>query len=240
VPERAALVPPPSEELHARGKEPQAKQPGQNRTEQNRSSPGNEQQSSGGSGKGKGKGTHAAVVADGEGVAAAGDDGGDGVGGQRLHAVGPVLLLVPSHAQLSVLPGTPAQNEKESNQFSGRPAASASRGETEFPSRARAREREKRTRERERERERTHHARTAVARGGAAMAAVGVAALGVGGGGQQSKQPTHAGAVLRRMEVGFRAPRRTSAEPPACVRAWLLCVAWPSGRAVIWALVPRA
>lgn len=86
----------------------------------------------------QGNGTHAAVVADGEGVAAAGDDGGDGVGRQRLHAVGPVLLLVPAHAQLPVLPGTPAQNENESrNQWPPR----RRREKTEFSSAApRARE----------------------------------------------------------------------------------------------------
>lgn len=66
VPERAALVPPPSEE--------------------------------------------AAVFADGEGVAATGYDGGDGVGTECLHAVCPVLLLVPAHAKLPVLPGTPRED----------------------------------------------------------------------------------------------------------------------------------
>jgi hypothetical protein len=43
------------------------------------------------------KGTHTASVA------ATGADGGDGVGLQRLYAVGPVLLYVVTDAQLPVL-----------------------------------------------------------------------------------------------------------------------------------------
>jgi len=74
-------------------------------------------------GKGGG-GTHASVVADGEGVAAAGDDGGDAVGLQGLHAVGPVLLLAPAHAQLPVLPGPPAASTSQREISGGRVATS--------------------------------------------------------------------------------------------------------------------
>jgi hypothetical protein len=54
---------------------------------------------------------YAAVLADGEGVAAAGYDGGDGVRIQRGDAVGRVLLVALAHAQLPVFPRTPAKTQ---------------------------------------------------------------------------------------------------------------------------------
>jgi hypothetical protein len=107
VPERAPLVPPPREEL--RDGQPRLRRLVR------------------GARKGKkirGGGTHTAVLADGEGVAAAGDDGGDGVGLQRGDGVGPVLLLAVAHAQLPVLPGPPAQTAGEkATSISGAPTS---------------------------------------------------------------------------------------------------------------------
>lgn len=71
---------------------------------------------------------YAAIGADGEGVAAAGDDGGDGERVERGDSPRPVLLLVAAHAQLPVLPRTPThktQREREKAPSAPPPAAGA-------------------------------------------------------------------------------------------------------------------
>lgn len=133
---------------------------------------------------------YAAIGADGEGVAAAGDDGGDGERVERGDSPRPVLLLVAAHAQLPVLPRTPThkthrERERRRHQRRRRPRKRSSRSEHS-----------------------THHARTAVGRekaGGGAM----------GGRGEEAAEQGRAEAEEVRVFVR-RARRKKPCVPPSC------------------------